>query len=281
MAKLAIFKNKKLRPWLIGGMVLVGALVLFVMMRNKGGDASSGSYVSAGGQSEQLQMAALQVGAQNTQAQLQANVAMAQLAVEGENYRYGQDTGLAIAALDAQTAQYLAASQTSIQMAGIQAQTEIARAQEGTAQMGIAAQASVQQAGILSQQNIAQYQYQFMTEQERQETARVGIQSKAATKQSKNSMLGSLFGAVGAVAGIFSDVQKKEAIAWTGETSSRNPGGRGFDVYGRYTWTYHGDYSGGRFAGVIAQEARRVAPNAIIAGRDSRFLAVEYGALPG
>lgn len=281
MVKLAIFKNKKLRPWLIGGVVLVGGLVLVMMLRNKGGDASSGSYVSPGGQSEQLQMAALQVGAQNTQAQLQANVAMAQLAVEGENYRYGQDTSLAIAGLDAQTAQYMAHSQTSIQLAGIQAQENIAKAQENTAQVGIMAQANVQRAGFATQENIAMAQYGFLAEQERQETARIGLQTKAATKQSKNSMLGSLFGAVGAVAGIFSDVQKKEAIAWTGETSTRNPGGRGFDIYGRYTWTYHGDYSGGRFAGVIAQEARRVAPNAIIAGRDSRFLAVEYGALPG
>lgn len=276
---LAIFKNKKLRPWLIGGVVLVGGIVIFVMMRRGGG--SDAAAAATGGPSEGLQMAQLQAGVATQQAQLASNVEMARLAVEGESYRYGQDTALAMSQLDAQTAQYAAQAQTQISLAGIGAQERIAAAQESTAQLGITTQGMIQAAGIQAQTQIAEYQYGYLTSQSNSmrdvELARINASASVAKKQSNNNLLG---GIIGGVLGIFSDVRMKKDIVWEGESSARDVAGRGMVSYGRYSWTYMGEHNGARSMGVMAQELRRVAPMAVLSSRQSKYLAVDYGALP-
>ncbi len=277
---LAIFKNKKLRPWLIGGVVLVGGIVIFVMMKRGGGGDTGGAAV-AGGPSEGLQMAQLQAAAASQQVSAQQNVALAQIAAESESYRYGQDTSLAMAQLDAQTAQYAALSQTQISLAGIEAQSRISEAQERTAQLGINVQGQVQSAGIQAQTTIAQAQYAYLSEQSRGmnevELARINQSAKTARSGQKTNLIG---GIIGGVLGLFSDVRMKKEIVWEGEADARNPGGRGFTSYGRYSWTYMGDYSGKRYTGVIAQEVARVAPMTTMVSRQNSHMAVAYGALP-
>jgi hypothetical protein len=275
---LAIFKNKKMRPWIIGAVVLVGGGVLFLMLRARGSsDAGSGGAV-ASGPSEGLQMAQLQAGVASQQASLQASVATAQIMAEAESYRYGQDAQTERAGFEMALAQYQTMAQQAISLAGIDAQKSIALAQEGTAQRGIDVQGQIQQAGIAAQTQIAAYQYDYMKTAAAEETKRTQAMASAQKKSSKNSLLG---GIASGIIGLFSDVRAKKNIAWTGESTVKMIGqNRAPESMGRYSWTYRGEFSGYN-TGVMAQEALRVIPHAVHMDKTSRLLLVNYGALPG
>lgn len=274
----AILKNKKMRPWVIGAVVLVGGGVLFVMLRARGSssDAGGGSYAT--GPSEGLQMAQMQAGVASQQAALQAGVAHAQIAAELESYRYGQDAQNERAGMEMALAQYQVAAQQSISLAGLDAQKSIALAQENTAVRGLEIQGQIQQAGIGAQTQIAAYQYDFMKMQASEETKRAQIQASAQKSAAKSNMLGSI---IGGVIGIFSDIRAKKNVAWTGEHIVKLQGqNRAPETMGRYSWTYRGEISGYN-TGVMAQEAMRVIPHAVHMDKTSRLLMVNYGALPG
>lgn len=284
MAKAAsIFKNKKLMPWIIGGVVLVGGGVLYLSLKGQGG--GGGGTVSASGPSEQLQIAQAQIGAGVAAAQLSANVETSRIAAEADSYRYGADTSLALAGIAAETEMYNTAQSSQVSLAGIAAQQNIALAQEMTAQRGTEIQGMVATAGIEAQRDISAQQFGFLTSQEqfRAQTEQARISADVSMNQAnqktarKGQTLGFLGSVVGGALALFSDVRMKSGITWTGESSIRNPHGRGSTEFGMYEWDWRGTMYEG--SGVLAQEILGVLPGAVIDVRRRNRLAVDYAML--
>lgn len=280
-----LFKNKKARPWLIGGVIVV-AVLIFMMLR---GGGSSQAQVVSSGPSEALQAAQLQSATQLGMAQLQSNTAAAQTAAELQAFMYGKDADLKLAELQAGAAQYALNVQGQIQMAGIDAQRSIALAQENTALFGVAAQRDVQLAGFEAQQNIAASQYSFLTSQQsyaaQREMAQIASQEKiqlaqidaqryGVKQQSKSNNLGTVVGGVLGVLSIFSDVRTKKNITWTGIETEKLPQNLGVQELNTYAYQYRGDWSGANWAGYMAQDLEQIGSPAV--SRTSRYLTVNY-----
>jgi len=281
-----LLKNKKARPWIIGGVVVIG-IVVFMMLRGGGSNASAQTVSS--GPSEALQAAQLQASTQLGIAQLQANNAATQTAAELQAFMYGKDADITLAGLQSDAQRYALGIQGEIQMAGINAQQNIALAQENTALFGVAAQRDVSIAGLAAQENIAQSQYSFLSQQaqfsaqremaqlasnERVSIAQINAGNQANKRQSTSTNLGTIAGTVLSAFAIFSDVRKKRQITWTGIETEKLPQNLGVRELNTYAYRYRGDWSNGDWAGYMAQELENIGSPAV--SRSSRYLTVSY-----
>src|SRR5690606_19746950 len=159
MAKKSIgkfFTDKKYRPFLIGGLVIIGLLVL-LSLAGRGKSASAGA--SASGPSEALQAKMIDAGLQGaaiqaslTAASIQANadVAQAQLAADVEARNI--DASLAAAGLQAQADVYATEKAAELQTLQIEASRDVqlSTLAEATRREEIYAQTTIANASILA-----------------------------------------------------------------------------------------------------------------------------------
>jgi len=279
MSKIGGFlKSKKARPLLIGGAVLIGGVILFMMLRG-GSGSSGGTQTVSSGPSEAFQAAQMQSNTQLALGQMQANLQATQLATELQGFMYGKDADVTVAMLQADVAKSTIASQTAIQLSGIDAQKSIALAGEQTSQYGIAAQAAVQMAGFDTQATIAQSQYAFLDSQQKSqanvELARINQSASVAKKQSNNNLIG---GIIGGALSLFSDSRTKKNVTWTGIETERLPGNLGISELNRFAYNYKA-WTGinGHHSGYMAHEV--AINNQAAVSRSSRYMLVDYDAV--
>lgn len=289
-------------PWVMGGIVLIGGVVLFAVVRGSGAQAQN--QVVQTGPSEAMQMANLQASTalQGAQIQSQTQLAMAGLQANAQ----AQETQATLLAMQAQlqtqlqitdltSERELAAilasvdAQRSIQSQQISSQEEVLRLQvEGAiARDQIASQTSIamqqigsqtqvalgqQQADVYQQMLVAQAeatmaQARYYSEVEMARidasTQQAAIAGSTARRQSSNSLIGSI---AGGILGLFSDVRLKENIRFEGFRD---------DGLSLYSYNYTGERA--RHIGVMAQEAQTVYPLAV--GSHSGYLTVDYARL--
>lgn len=268
--------GKKARPFLIGGVVLVGAVILFMLVKNS---ASSGASAGPSGPSEALQMANLASQTQLGVAQIGASAAATQVAAQLEAHYNDNSTQLALANTQAASAHDTLQGQLTGYLANLGVQSSIAEQQAQLQQYGIAAQRDVQLAGIDSQNQIAHAQYDYLTtnavltaqtnqlvstNQSNVEMTIAHEQGKSARNQSTTSTIGTI--AVAALA-FFSDVRTKKSITWTGIRD---------DGLSTYRYSYNDENDKQPHFGVIAQQAQLIHPEAVLRARNGRYM-VNYG----
>lgn len=272
--------SKKNRTFLIIGLVVIGGVVLFGMLRGGGGGGSA--QVVQGGPSEQLQLANLQAQTQMQAMQYQGQVslAQAQLQADAELEVAGrmadlqqQELQVSLVALQSQLAQQtyieelrgerevmltLATLDTQRELTGLQisSQEEMFRMQELS---------RIEQQRLTNELVLGQRQIDFQISQDQQQTQLQieQAQQKTQQKSSKNSLFGSI---IGGVLGLFSDVRLKENIRFSGFLPSG---------IGLYTWNYVGDDT--PRGGPIAQEVALFNPGAVSDAYD--YLTVDYDAV--
>lgn len=199
MAKSVIFNEVKKgtkSPWILGGLIIVGGIVVFAIARNMGGGGSSVEYVQSG-PSEALQAAQLQantalmgqqyqaqaqIGLATIQAQAQATEVAAQLAAQKALY----ETQLAVADLTSGRELQAILSQNqsaaSIQAMQIQSQQQMfnAQLQSDYNRDALAAEAMTAQASLNAQlqTNLASISAASVAEQTRALTAQNALNAQ-------------------------------------------------------------------------------------------------------
>lgn len=254
---LGALTNKKYRPFIIGGAVIIGGVVLFAMLRGSG-SATGNAVATSSGPSEALQAAGLQAQTQLAIAQLQSNVESTRLATELEAFMFGKqkDTELAI---------YQTQGATNIQLAGIQAQENIAGFAAQTQQYGIEAQKLIAIEGQKSQVEIAKLQ--------------AGVQSQGIKAQSKSNTLGTIASIATAAFAIFSDRRAKKGFSWTGIRVYDGVGKSQPVELNQYEYEYVGTW-GMKHNGMIAQDIAMHYPSRVMpTNHGNRWLAVDMDAL--
>lgn len=248
--------SPKARPFLIGGVVLIGGLVIFMMMR--GGGGSQTVQAGASGPSEALQAAQLQATTQLAIAQLGANQQATQTAAELQAFMYGKDADTELALLQTDRA-------AAIQLAGVAAQQAIAMEGQYT-----------QQYGLEVQKQIALSNNQTEVEREKIRAGVANTQTKAASKASTLSTLGSIATAAFA---IFSDQRTKRNISWVGIRTYDGLGKSQPIELSTYEFEYIGQGSK-KHRGMIAQDIAKVFPSHVMpTNHGNRWLAVDYDAM--
>jgi len=286
-------------PFVMGGAILIGGVVLFMVIR--GGGAQAQNQVVQSGPSEAMQMANLQASTalQGAQIQSQTQLALASLQANAQ----GQETQATLLAMQAQLQTQLALAdltsereltavlaqvdaQRQISSQQISSQTEMLRLQvEGSiARDQIASMTSIamselsantqvalgqQQADVYQQMLVAQAeatmaQARYYSEVELARidasTQQAAIAGSTARRQSSNSLIGSI---AGGILGLFSDVRLKENIRFEGFRP---------DGLSNYSYNYAGQSE--RHIGVMAQEAAELYPLAV--GQSQGYLTVDY-----
>lgn len=263
MSKVLAFVKKK--PWIIGGVLVIG-VVLFMMMRG-GGSANASTSVSTG-PSEGLQAAQLQAQTQLGMAQLSANVEGANIAAQLQAFMFGKER-------DSEVSMYQANVAGQIQMAGIQSQENMANFAAMTQQNIASYGRDIQLAGVDAQKAIA-----LGGQQSQVEIAKLqaGVQNTQTKAQSKSNTLGTIANVAMAAFAIFSDVNTKKQISWSGIRTYDTPGHRVPIELNTYDYQYNWEF-GARRSGMIAQDIQAVRPHAVVASRSNRWLAVDYSAV--
>lgn len=259
---------KKNRTFLIVGLVAIGGVVLFGMLR--GGSGGSTQVVQSG-PSEQLQLANLQAQTQMQALQYQGQISLAQAQLQSDAELevaarmadlQQQELEVSLVALQSQLAAQtyieelrgerevaltLATLDTQRELTGMQisAQEEMFRMQELS---------RIEQQRLTNELVLGQRQIDLQITQQQQSTQR---------RSSSNSLWGSI---AGGILGLFSDVRLKENIEFAGITPS------GVNLY---RWNYIGDET--PRGGPMAQEIALVNPSAVSEAHG--FLTVDYDAV--
>jgi len=249
--------SKKARPFLIGGVVLIGGIVIFMMMRGGGGTTQT---VQAGssGPSEALQAAQLQATTQLAIAQLSYNNEATKTAAELQAFMYGKDADTELATLQTDRA-------AAIQLAGISAQQSIAMEGQYTQQFAL----DVQKQIALSNNQ---------TEVER-EKIRAGVSNTQTKAASKANTLGTIATVASSIFAIFSDQRSKKNITWVGIRTYDGLGKSQPVELSTYEFEYVNQGSK-KHRGMIAQDIAKVFPSHVMpTNHGNRWLAVDYDAL--
>ena len=261
---------KKPRFWLIGGAIIVGAIILFSLMRG-----SSSQSASASGPSEALQNARLQAETQlalqqsNIQGQvaiasMQANAQMRELEATLKALELQGAVDMSIANMQQQLLLEQLAADREINMRMISSQEAMlfANLEASVARDQIAANAMIAQQEMLAQISMSQIAANVAIAQANNAASVQLAQTQAGAQKSSNKY-GFLGGLVGGVLSLFSDVRAKQDIEWVGISDSGN---------NIYSYSYAGDNA--RVSGVMAQELLSSNPGAVTPV--GNLLAVDY-----
>jgi len=266
--------DKKYRPWLIGGVIVIGAVILLSLIRPRSSAGAGASPVPAGqpvagGISEQgqLAMAQIQAGLTGQQYQAQAAIDVASIGAALEQARIVNEANIAqtqssnaleIARL--QTMFQIAAterqldSQTQIELAKVEAakfqaaqEAEIAFGQQGVSSLGILAGRDVSLAQINAEENVALYSIgtrhnEMMYGLQKAKRKHVGAILAGESPELGTKTKSILGGIALRIGGIFSDLRIKDDVQWSGVTDGVN----------RYE--YFNQKTGMIEAGVMAQD---------------------------
>lgn len=272
--------NKKYRPWLIGGVVIIGAIVLFSLIRPKGSSATSQVSAVPGGPSEQaqLQMASIQAGltSQAQQAQAAINIAGIEAAAKSAELQTAQN----IAQTQSSTALEIERLETEQKMFAIEktldTETQLGLANIEAQKFQIAQEAEIAFSKHGSEVAIASQAIAAQTEEREQyyENQRFGLE-KAKRKHVGAILAGespelgtktkSIMGGIFSLGGLLSDLRVKDDIVWSGVNDGQN----------RYT--YFNEGTGAVEAGVMAQEVDEhfIVPMGVYDGVDYIALTAE------
>jgi hypothetical protein len=114
----------------------------------------------------------------------------------------------------------------------------------------------------------------YIQSQERVQLAQIGAQRHATTTQGRSNVLGTIASVATAAFAIFSDSRKKKDITWSGIEVRKLPQNLGVEELNTYSYRYRGDWSGGDWAGYMAQDLERIGSPSV--SRSGRYLTVNY-----
>lgn len=159
------FTDKKYRPWLIGGVVIIGAIILFSLL-GRGGRSQAATGGPAG-PSEEAQIAMAQINAQLMATQLASQSEVAQASISAEVANRQTEAALAAAQLQA-NADVFATEQASIleqQRVAANREVELASLTEATRREELYAQTAIQTAAITAESQMFFAQQAAATQQ--------------------------------------------------------------------------------------------------------------------
>jgi hypothetical protein len=237
---------KKNRTLWIGGAVLLGVVVLFMVMRPGGGGGQSVAVAGGGPSDAQV---AINAELQSQQMQIQGSLAIAGMQAQAQaNAAAGE-----MAAMTLDVYRQATQSQADLAIASINANTNM----------------SITHTNAMKDINLANIYSGVEMNSQNQATIRQQSRDSA-----NASIFGSLFGAIG---GIFSDTKPKKNIKSEGYRAKGFFGKQVDEGLPEYSYEYSGGFAEGRHFGVMAQDALNSNPGAVYSR--GRGLEVAYGRL--